>query len=135
MKLFSTTVLFLPFLHAGELVCLFFSVLIIMYYSAEDHHGCLVKEQRLVGGVNLASGVKLWSITSSNVEDCSEACAERSDCDSFSVDKGKTCRLYRKGTIFSRGSVSSATAGFCPKGILSMAAQTNLYNFLTLTIS
>ena len=89
-----------------------------MYYSAEDHHGCLVKEQRLVGGVNLASGVKLWSIPSSNVEDCSKACAERSDCDTFHVNSEKWCFLYREGTI--DGHVSS-TAGFCPKGIVSMA--------------
>ena len=103
--------------------CVYFvSVLIIMYYSAEDHHGCLVKENSQVFGGSNSELLK--SIPSTNIEACSKACAENSDCDTFNVDNGKTCRLYKKGTIYSS---SFSTAGFCPKGIVSMAAQTYIH--------
>ena len=93
--------------------------------SAEDHHGCLVKEKRQV--YTGEHGLWLESIPSSNVEDCSEACAERSDCDTFFVDYLKTCHLYRGGTIYVH---RSSTAGFCPKGIVSMAAKTYSYQLI-----
>jgi len=96
MNLFSATILFLPLLQAEE-----------------DHHGCLVKENSQVSAGSY--GKWLETTRSSNVEDCSEACADRDDCDTFSVDNNKICRLYRKGTIYTPGSISS-TAGFCPKG-------------------
>ena len=133
MNLFCTTVLFLPLLQAGALVCLFF-LCFDHYHSAKDHHGCLVKEQRQVFPVFRVDGsgtVLLQSIPSSNIEDCSEACADENECDTFYVDNRKKCRLYKGGSRYIYEHASS-TAGFCPKGIVSLSAQTNSYKLLTL---
>ena len=80
--------------------------------SAEEHHGCLVKEHRKVAYYEK----EIQQSSASNVERCAENCAERSECDSFDLHQNK-CRLFRKGNI-DRGSVSF-TAGFCPKGVFS----------------
>ena len=125
MNLFSATVLFLPLLQAGVLAFVF-CLCLDLYHSEEDHHGCLVKENSQVSAGYY--GKQLKKTPSSNVEDCSEACTERDECDTFSVDNSKNCRLYRKGTIYS----GSSTAGFCPKGIISLAAKTYSQKFLTL---
>ena len=78
--------------------------------SAEEHHGCLVKEQRVVIG-----GSRLNHRSHLSVEQCAKFCADRSDCDAFHVER-KVCRLYWKG-IIEASAIPSSTAGFCPKGL------------------
>ena len=59
--------------------------------SAEEHHGCLVKEQRVVVG-----GSRLNHRSHLSVEQCAKFCADRSDCDAFHVER-KVCHLFREG--------------------------------------
>ena len=116
MNLFSITALFLPLLQAGALVCLCFTYFDDLN-SAEVHHGCLVKERSRV-----FAGVQLGSISTSTVEACARACANKIDCDTFYIEDwnsgrfGRKCYLYAKGEVYAI--VSSTTAGFCPKGII-----------------
>ena len=78
--------------------------------SAEEHHGCLVKEQRVVIG-----GSRLNHRSHPSVEQCAKFCDDRSDCDAFHVER-KVCHLFREG-ITKATAVASTTAGFCPKGL------------------
>ena len=80
--------------------------------SAEEHHGCLVKEHRKV----VSYSTYTTKFSTSSVEQCAQYCAEKSDCDSFDLYQNE-CRLFRKGDI-DRSSSVSFTAGFCPKGDL-----------------
>ena len=117
MNLLFIAGLFLPLLKAGALVFLCFTCF-DDYNSAEVHHGCLVKERSRV-----FVGLQLGSISPSTVEACARACADKIDCDTFHITEnwnsgrfGKKCYLYAKGEV--HASVSSTTAGFCPKGII-----------------
>ena len=79
--------------------------------SAEEHHGCLVKEHRKV----VSYSTYTTKFSTSSVEQCAQYCAEKSDCDSFDVNQNK-CRTFRKGHM-DASKIASSTAGLCPKGL------------------
>ena len=101
----------LSFSHPSR-CCVFLQRCVNKCNSAEEHHGCLVKEHMKV----VSYSTHLKSFSTSSIEQCAQYCAEISDCDSFDLYQKNECRLFRKGDIDRISSVSF-TAGFCPKGV------------------